>query len=173
MTYYFEYTGPPISAPGIPLIFSISGYTAASASGGSEPLAQSLAEISVNGGGAGSSLTGYSCSATFTGFCSSGEPPITQTSVFNILPNSMVTIDLAVSASAVGVGSGSLAGASAYADPYFYIDPTFPLADEYTLVISTGVGDSPLAPIPESSSLALLGIAALGVIATRRLQKLD
>jgi hypothetical protein len=161
--YYFEFVGPP--GINIPIIFSTAGYTNASAS--QFGIAQAESEIGVEGGGRGNLFFGYACAFVGNGSpCINGYPPINQTAVLNILSDNEVQVELTASASAFGsFGEDGLA--SADADPYFYIDPTFPLASEFTLVISAGVGNSPLTGIPEPSTLAMLGAGALGFIFRR------
>ena len=57
--------------------------------------------------------------------------------------------------------------ASAQVDPYIYIDPSFANADQYSIEVSAGVGNSP-PPVPEPSTLALLGTGALGLVGVAR-----
>jgi hypothetical protein len=60
--------------------------------------------------------------------------------------------------------------ASAFADPSFEIDPSFPLADEFSIVLSPGIGN-PVAPpssVPGPGSVVLLGTALSGFAACRR-----
>jgi hypothetical protein len=54
--------------------------------------------------------------------------------------------------------------ARAFVDPYIYIDPAFPDASLYSIVVSEGVGN---APVPEPATLWLLG-AALGAFSASR-----
>jgi len=56
-------------------------------------------------------------------------------------------------------------GAAAYAvvDPFFEIDPTFAAANNYSLVLSAGIGNAPPASVPEPSSLVLVGAALVGM----------
>lgn len=57
--------------------------------------------------------------------------------------------------------------ATAIADPYFYIDPSFPNAHLYSVIVSPGVGNEPASPVPEPATVCLIG-AALGWLQWRR-----
>jgi hypothetical protein len=93
---------------------------------------------------------------------------------FSQFAGQLSKVTMTVSVSVDGGTSGFIDG-QAFADPYFYIDPTW-LADHpgYTLTVSAGVGNnSPDAVVnpgpgpigggtaPEPSSLPLLGLALL------------
>jgi hypothetical protein len=65
-----------------------------------------------------------------------------------------------------GLGAGS---ASAIVDPYVTIDPSFPLADEFSLVFSPYIGNSLAAPaaVPEPSALVLMSSGIIAFAAAR------
>ena len=56
----------------------------------------------------------------------------------------------------------------AVADPFIRVDPAFPLASQYSIVVSSNVINA--APIPEASTASLL-LAGLAVVAFRALRK--
>jgi hypothetical protein len=58
--------------------------------------------------------------------------------------------------------------ANATLGPFFYVDPCFPNADQYSIVVSAGIGN---APVPELSSwtLLLFGFAGLSCAGYRKL----
>jgi hypothetical protein len=58
--------------------------------------------------------------------------------------------------------------ARAFADPFIYIDPAFANASLYTIVVSPGVANVPLTPVPEPESGVLLGIGAVVIGLLRR-----
>jgi hypothetical protein len=56
--------------------------------------------------------------------------------------------------------------ASASADPFIFIDPAFPNAALYSIVVSPGVGNSTAAvPEPASVHLVISGVLALAISA--------
>ncbi|MGE3782273.1 MAG: hypothetical protein AB7H71_05975 [Alphaproteobacteria bacterium] len=57
----------------------------------------------------------------------------------------------------------------AWADPYFYIDPTFEFADQLTIRVSDGIGNSPISAVSEPSSLAIV-IGCLSLLALTRVR---
>jgi hypothetical protein len=64
--------------------------------------------------------------------------------------------------------------ATAYVDPYFYIPSDVPNADLYTIVVSPGIGNSPIpaTPIPATLPLFSSGLGALGLLGWRKKRKL-
>jgi hypothetical protein len=61
-------------------------------------------------------------------------------------------------------GTGDFDGGTATVDPYLYVDPSFPNASEYSILVSPGIGNAPPGGIPEPASwaLMLLGMAGIG-----------
>jgi hypothetical protein len=51
----------------------------------------------------------------------------------------------------------------AWADPFIFIDPAFPLANEFSIIVSDGVSNQAPANVPEPSSLLLLGSAVIAI----------
>ena len=59
--------------------------------------------------------------------------------------------------------------ASASADPFIFIDPSFPGAALYSIAVSPGVGNAEITVAPEPGTISLfLGMAALLGVARRR-----
>lgn len=75
--------------------------------------------------------------------CGPGLNPhcINDTTHVSLLVNTPYTIEVFATA---GVGGNSQSSVVAEADPYIYIDPSVVNADQFTLVISDGVGNAPL-----------------------------
>jgi len=94
----------------------------------------------------------------------------------NVLPYHVIYVNEYISEF---VNSGDYNGgnyghfASAFADPYFYIDPSFVNASKYNIVLSNGIANSPVSGIPEPSTwgMMLLGFAGLGFASYRRTKK--
>ena len=81
------------------------------------------------------------------------------------------TVTIHITADATEVISGGIFGvgsADSYADPYIYIDPNTANAGLYGIVVSPGVGNSPLGSTPEPSSLMLLGSGVIGLAGLAR-----
>jgi hypothetical protein len=97
-----------------------------------------------------------------------------ETKEFNtrvLIPsNTIFTVLLAAEAQAQNNSISKSQNASAYADPHFYIDPTFTNASQYTLAFSSGIGNSPLSATPLPASLPMFGAAiiGLGILGYRR-----
>ena len=91
--------------------------------------------------------------------------------------NSAQEVILSAYIQALGPTAGMLAAGSTdqnvwlMVDPVISIDPSFSDADQFSLVLSPGVGNSgPSSEVPEPGSLALLGTAAAGM-GVRRLRR--
>jgi len=67
--------------------------------------------------------------------------PINNTTVLSTSSNNHYIVDVYAHVGGDLVGDGL---ATAFADPYAYIDPTFSLANEFTLQISDGIANVPL-----------------------------
>jgi hypothetical protein len=78
-----------------------------------------------------------------------------------------VTLYVLAQAPVTGVSHES---ARAFADPYIYVDPAFTNASLYSIVVSPGVANVPLSPVPEPSpvTLWLAGSLLIAVALARR-----
>ena len=64
---------------------------------------------------------------------------------------------------------GDSLSAFAFADPFIFVDPTFPGADQYSIVLSEGVGNGIASTVPEPGTLLPLGVvlAAFALLGLR------
>jgi hypothetical protein len=164
LNYYFEFVGP--AGPNIPFVFHTNMLTSNFDLGGA------YAHIRVNSdpGDLASpdfnlSLTACSNPSSQVVFQCSGDP-VSLGGTFSLFatPNQAANIDMTVQVAAIGDGTGF-----ASADPMITIDPLFPNASDYTLIISDGVGNDLPSSVPEPSEWTLLLLALAG-LAFRRLQ---
>jgi len=123
-----------------------------------------FAELAVHSGAAGDS---------FVAVCSNGTCGSTASSFSGTL-NTRVrsgdsgnTLTLQIQAS---TGDSLIAqSASASADPFIFIDPSFPAAALYSIVVSDGVGNADFAtPEPGTLSLYLAATALFGIARRRK-----
>jgi hypothetical protein len=78
-------------------------------------------------------------------------------------------VNLTAEAYAAGSGAQFDEFGSAFVDPFIYIDPAFPDASLYSVIVSPGVGNGAPAPgqVPEPATLCLVGMG-IGVLRLRR-----
>ncbi|HEY1327136.1 MAG TPA: hypothetical protein VGI14_09375 [Casimicrobiaceae bacterium] len=152
LDYFFGVTGPP----GVVKVdVGASGDTdAAGGSGVASAVLILDRQVVANG-----------CSDAGASNCAAGGPPIPATWIFSAeYPVATNTAhEVAISAFA-SVGIHGHAGASV--DPFLFIDPSTPNAEQYRLIFSDGIGPgTPPAAAPEPPTVALLiaGFAAWGL----------
>ncbi len=115
----------------------------------------------------GTSLSDPSLSVCSDGSCSAGTE-FSGTLSAEALSGSINTVSLEIEASA-GFGPGDQT-ASASADPWIFIDPTFAGLADYSIELSDGIGNG-LSPVPEPSTWSLLLLAALALLLSRDRRK--
>jgi hypothetical protein len=95
-----------------------------------------------------------------------GSETISTTGSLMILPGTLFDVNMSIMADASGLAGGhSLASV----DPYFFVDPTFPGAADYTILTSPGIDNLPTAvPEPSAWALMLVGFAGLSYAGYRR-----
>ena len=117
----------------------------------------------------GLGLTGFTASTYLfsSGTTSCGPVCINGTQQVSLLTNTIYNITVRASASA---NTNTPASVSSWADPYIYIDPAFVGGDQFSLLISDGIGNAPLTttPIPAALPLFLAGLAGMGFLGARR-----
>jgi len=160
-TAYFEVTGPSNSS--IPLLFSASGATSATATVGSYGYASASV---TNYGGATTLAGGAACSYIFY-LCEGQASTGTLSPSFSIANESFaVTSNTLYEVIVHADGYGNAGGFTANADPSVSFDPTFNSAG-YTLTFSPDASPAPV-PLPAAAWLLLSGLGGLGVFARAR-----
>lgn len=109
----------------------------------------------------------FICIGTISGGCSFPPGSFTGTKHYSITANAIYKVTL----SAYLQGNRNVGDASGhvYADPFFYLDPTFANAGLYQLDLSAGIGNA-VAGTPEPGTLAICfsGLAGVGLLARRK-----
>lgn len=158
--YYFEVLGPP--GPPVPVSIFAFGNTGSSGAG------IGVSEVIIELPGVSGIVTGEACSDSFdpTG-CMSNRTSFNGTNDVLITPG--VQVGVFVLAAVESFDNPGVSFAAAEVDPYIFIDPSFADASLYSIEVSPGVGNSPpTSPIPEPSTLALLGTGVLGLAGAAR-----
>jgi hypothetical protein len=157
--YYAEVIGPPGAV-------TVGVTTAGSASVTNGAIGnQALSSIQINNSG---TIIEYSAGA---GIGLSFPPSFNVSTTFHEQANNAFPVGLFTSTGAEVDGvSGGTSTVTASIDPYFFIPSTDPNAGEYSIILSPGIGNSPLSTIPEPSTWALLctGFASLAFASYRR-----
>jgi hypothetical protein len=96
---------------------------------------------------------------------------VNSTQHVSLLSNTEYTVEVSASGFVFTNYASSI---SAWADPYIFIDPTYVGGNQFSLLVSDGVGNSPVGGVPEPSTWAMmiLGFAGIGFMAYRRKSKL-
>jgi hypothetical protein len=118
----------------------------------------------------GIGLTGFTAQTILeedgTVACSGGC--VNSTQHISLLSYTQYTVEVTAGA---GAFTNSAASVQAWADPFIFIDPTFANGNQFSLLISDGVGNTPAVPEPSTWAMMLLGFAGIGFMAYRRKSK--
>jgi hypothetical protein len=138
-------------------------------------------------GGAGQSGTGFAAVQLIgpggtgfdasTGLSSNGNVfcgahgCVNSTQYFSLLTGVQYTVNVSASA---GGSLNNFFNVTAWADPYIYIDPLFAGGNQFSLLISDGIGNTSVSSVPEVSTWAMmiLGFAGVGFMSYRRKKKM-
>lgn len=85
----------------------------------------------------------------------------------NTLARSGEVDELFLQVEASVVGSSVPESASAAADPFIFVDPAFPTANLYSIVVSPGVGNATASTVPEPSGWPLVAVAFAVIVFTK------
>jgi hypothetical protein len=170
LLYYIEVAGPsaPIGSFPLDMLFLMS----ATIHGDNASSSASIQVVSTVSDGFNLHI-GVSCftNTPFPDICVNGGQ-LDETLTLGLTPGDIYQVFITAGA---GAGGSPLSdSATGFADPHFFIDPSFDNVAGYQLLISDGVGNDvlggggPPSSVPEPSSLLVLGgaLAALGY--TRR-----
>ncbi len=120
-----------------------------------------FAEIQVGGSGGVGTIV---CS---DGSCVAGQ--FSDTLALTVVSGQAVQVHLFIGAEE-GFSTGGDAFASA--DPYIFVDPSFAGANNYSIIVSDGVGNAPATtPLPAAFPLFATGLGTLGLLGWRRKRK--
>lgn len=118
----------------------------------------------------GTGLAGFDVSTTLNNvniYCGTNGC-VNGTQHVSLRSNTEYTVEVYASA---GAGTNFDTSVIAWADPYIYIDPSFVGGDQFSLLISDGIGNAPISfgvPEPATSAILLLGFAGVRFLARRR-----
>lgn len=157
LLYWFSVQGPTPNQT-VPLLMDVRLETAG------DDAALAIARIIVSTSLQPFVFVGEACSGQTVAECDN-DPTLEQTvSLLARTGSRQDTVTLYAQAQAF-VSRVAAQSARAFADPYIYVDPAFPDAHLYQVLVSPGIGNAP--PVPEPAALWLLG-AGLLVIQRRR-----
>jgi hypothetical protein len=100
-----------------------------------------------------------------------GETSFIGTLQVSALSGAVNTVHLEIEVGGARGNQFDFDGGMASADPYIYIAPTFPNADDFSIEVSPNIGNVPATPLPAALPLFATGLGALGLCGWRRKRK--
>jgi hypothetical protein len=168
LSYQFEIVqNAPDNAPNVPVMFDVglSVFT-------TDQFASGGAQVGIPG------IVDFYCSTNGSSDCGTPDScpdPLCQASAqgyeaFLVLNAGVpYTINLLATVAAFNAFQDNFVSADATADPYIYINPTFNDASDYSIIVSDGIGNSPVVPEPRESLSLTFGLLAMFLV--RRQQR--
>jgi hypothetical protein len=86
----------------------------------------------------------------------------------NALSGTVYTNAVHLEVDVIGALGNSFNGGMASADPYLFVDPSFLNAGEYSIEVSSNIGNVPEGGVPEPATWAMLLIGSAALLALRR-----
>jgi hypothetical protein len=157
-TYAIEVVGPATTA--VPVVVNASGSVGGTATGLGGFFDSLQSTLDVNG-------QGVSIGVTTPNAPSPGSFNLNQSYAFQ--PNTPYYVTMIAEGAATANILGGTASFFATVDPTFTINPSFANAGQYSIELSTGVGNSvSTTPLPSTWGMMLMGLIGLGFIGYRQ-----
>jgi PEP-CTERM motif len=175
LTYSFEIVNPLVGVTPVTMFARAIGTASTTGQGSANGFFQVLqTATSTTSGGPGQPAMTVLLVPMCTGLgCTNPAPPsfnINQR--ITLMTNTDYLVILSVAAGAANEGQAPFSGSgTASIDPYFYLDPLIADPNDYTLLFSPGIVNSPsnfAVPEPSTWAMILLGFAGLGFAGYRR-----
>jgi hypothetical protein len=156
--YYFEIEGPTVDTV-VPVL--ISGNYWMSTAGNDYSISMAQVQFAAGGG-----LTNYGFDKYCYNSCNEGSD---FTGLIDVYSGRVAAISVSIALRSISSIQGGISSASAYIDPYIYIDPTWALTHPgYSVSVSNGFGNTAAVPEAETYAMMLAGLGLVGFMARGR-----